>query len=94
MTQNQVEKTKAIKTEKIVLQLLPQQQEPKIEEINYETSAQIYSQNPEIQSPQVIIQDNPELDNLKNENARLLEEINSLKSQIKISTVKIRIKFI
>ena len=58
MTQNQVEKTKAIKTEKIVLQLLPQQQEPKIEEINYETSAQIYSQNPEIQSPQVIIQDN------------------------------------
>ena len=88
VTQNQVEKTKAIKTEKIVLQLLPQQQEPKIEEINYETSAQIYSQNPEIQSPQVIIQDNPELDNLKNENARLLEEINSLKSQIKISTVK------
>ena len=88
VTQNQVEKTKAIKTEKIVLQLLPQQQEPKIEEINYETSAQIYSQNPEIQSPQVIIQDNTELDNLKNENARLLEEINSLKSQIKISTVK------
>ena len=88
VTQNQVEKTKAIKTEKIVLQLLPQQQEPKIEEINYETSAQIYSQNSEIQSPQVIIQVNPELDNLKNENARLLEEINSLKSQIKISTVK------
>jgi len=108
MTQNQVKKTKKIKTEKIVLSLLPQQQEqPKIEEVNYETSAQIYTQlpqqqeqpkmeeinyetsaqiysQPEIQTPQVIVQDNPELDNLRNENARLLEEINSLKSQINI----------
>ena len=88
MTQNQVKKTKAIKTEKIILQLLPQKQEPKIEEVNYENSAQIYSQQQEIQTPQVIIKDNPELDNLRNENARLLEEINSLKSQIKITTVK------
>ena len=88
MTQNQVKKTKAIKTEKIILQLLPQKQEPKMEEVNYENSAQIYSQEQEIQTPQVIIKDNPELDNLRNENARLLEEINSLKSQIKITTVK------
>ena len=88
MTQNQVKKTKAIKTEKIILQLLPQKQEPKMEEVNYENSAQIYSQQQEIQTPQVIIKDNPELDNLRNENARLLEEINSLKSQIKITTVK------
>ena len=88
MTQNQVKKTKAIKTEKIILQLLPQKQEPKMEEVNYENSAQIYSQQQEIQTPQVIIKDNPELDNLRKENARLLEEINSLKSQIKITTVK------
>ena len=88
MTQNQVKKTKAIKTEKIILQLLPQKQEPNMEEVNYENSAQIYSQQQEIQTPQVIIKDNPELDNLRNENARLLEEINSLKSQIKITTVK------
>ena len=88
MTQNQVKKTKAIKTEKIILQLLPQKEEPKMEEVNYENSAQIYSQQQEIQTPQVIIKDNPELDNLRNENARLLEEINSLKSQIKITTVK------
>ena len=88
MTQNQVKKTKAIKTEKIILQLLPQKEEPKMEEVNYENSAQIYSQEQEIQTPQVIIKDNPELDNLRNENARLLEEINSLKSQIKITTVK------
>ena len=88
MTQNQVKKTKAIKTEKIILQLLPQKQEPKMEEVNYENSAQIYSQQQEIQTPQVIIKDNPELDNLRNENARLLEEINSLQSQIKITTVK------
>ena len=88
MTQNQVKKTKAIKTEKIILQLLPQKQEPKMEEVNYENSAQIYSHQQEIQTPQVIIKDNPELDNLRNENARLLEEINSLKSQIKITTVK------
>ena len=88
MTQNQVKKTKAIKTEKIILQLLPQKQEPKMEEVNYENSAQIYSQQQEIQTSQVIIKDNPELDNLRNENARLLEEINSLKSQIKITTVK------
>ena len=88
MTQNQVKKTKAIKTEKIILELLPQKQEPKMEEVNYENSAQIYSQQQEIQTPQVIIKDNPELDNLRNENARLLEEINSLKSQIKITTVK------
>ena len=88
MTQNQVKKTKAVKTEKIILQLLPQKQEPKMEEVNYENSAQIYSQQQEIQTPQVIIKDNPELDNLRNENARLLEEINSLKSQIKITTVK------
>ena len=59
-----------------------------MEEVNYENSAQIYSQQQEIQTPQVIIKDNPELDNLRNENARLLEEINSLKSQIKITTVK------
>ena len=88
MTQNLVKKTKAIKNEKIILQLLPQKQEPKMEEVNYENSAQIYSQQQEIQTPQVIIKDNPELDNLRNENARLLEEINSLKSQIKITTVK------
>ena len=88
MTQNQVKKTKAVKTEKIILQLLPQKQEPNMEEVNYENSAQIYSQQQEIQTPQVIIKDNPELDNLRNENARLLEEINSLKSQIKITTVK------
>ena len=84
MTQNQVKKTKIKKTEKIVLSLLPQpQEEPKIEEANYETSAQIYTQ-PEVQSPQIIVQDNPELENLRNENARLLEEINSLKSQMNI----------
>ena len=84
MTQNQVKKTKIKKTEKIVLSLLPQpQEEPKIEEVNYETSAQIYTQ-PEVQPPQIIVQDNPELENLRNENARLLEEINSLKSQMNI----------
>ena len=84
MTQNQVKKTKIKKTEKIVLSLLPQpQEEPKIEEANYETSAQIYTQ-PEVQPPQIIVQDNPELENLRNENARLLEEINSLKSQMNI----------
>ena len=84
MTQNQVKKTKIKKTEKIVLSLLPQpQEEPKIEETNYETSAQIYTQ-PEVQPPQIIVQDNPELENLRNENARLLEEINSLKSQMNI----------
>ena len=84
MTQNQVKKTKIKKTEKIVLSLLPQpQEEPKIEEVNYENSAQIYTQ-PEVQSPQIIVQDNPELENLRNENARLLEEINSLKSQMNI----------
>ena len=84
MTQNQVKKTKIKKTEKIVLSLLPQpQEEPKIEEVNYENSAQIYTQ-PEVQPPQIIVQDNPELENLRNENARLLEEINSLKSQMNI----------
>ena len=84
MTQNQVKKTKIKKTEKIVLSLLPQpQEEPKIEETNYETSAQIYT-HPEVQPPQIIVQDNPELENLRNENARLLEEINSLKSQMNI----------
>ena len=84
MTQNQVKKTKIKKTEKIVLSLLPQpQEEPKIEEVNYETSTQIYTQ-PEVQPPQIIVQDNPELENLRNENARLLEEINSLKSQMNI----------
>ena len=84
MTQNQVKKTKIKKTEKIVLSLLPQpQEEPKIEEVNYENSAQIYTQ-PEVQPPQIIVQDNPELENLRNENTRLLEEINSLKSQINI----------
>ena len=84
MTENQVKKTKVMKTEKIVLPLFPQPQEqPKIEEVNYETSAQIYTQ-PEVQPPQIIVQDNPELENLRNENARLLEEINSLKSQINV----------
>ena len=86
MSQNQVKKTKRIKTEKIVLSLLPQTQEPKLEEVNYETSAQIYSpvKEPEIQPPQIIYKDNPELDNLRNQNAKLLEEINSLKSQMNI----------
>ena len=86
MSQNQVKKTKRIKTEKIVLSLLPQAQEPKLEEVNYETSAQIYSpvKEPEIQPPQIIYKDNPELDNLRNQNAKLLEEINSLKSQMNI----------
>ena len=86
MSQNQVKKTKRIKTEKIVLSLLPQAQEPKLEEVNYETSAQIYSpvKKPEIQPPQIIYKDNPELDNLRNQNAKLLEEINSLKSQMNI----------
>ena len=85
-SQNQVKKTKRIKTEKIVLSLLPQAQEPKLEEVNYETSAQIYSpvKEPEIQPPQIIYKDNPELDNLRNQNAKLLEEINSLKSQMNI----------
>ena len=91
-TQNQVKKTKKIKTEKIVLSLLPQPQEvpeePKIEEVNYESSAQIYApiQQPEIQTPQVIYKDNPELDTLREENARLKQEINILKSQTVIKS--------
>ena len=86
MNENQVKKTKRIKNEKIVLSLLPQPQESKIEETNYENSAQIYSsiKEPEIQIPQIIYKDNPELENLRNENSRLLEEVNSLKKQIKI----------
>ena len=91
-TQNQVKKTKKIKTEKIVLSLLPQPQEvpiePKIEETNYESSAQIYSpiQQPEIQIPQVIYKDNPELDALREENTKLKEEIKILKSQTVIKS--------
>ena len=47
---------------------------------------EIYSpvKEPEIQPPQIIYKDNPELDNLRNQNAKLLEEINSLKSQMNI----------
>ena len=82
ISQNQVKKTKKIKTEKIVLSLLPQPREepvqPKIEETNYEASAQIYE--PAQPQPQIIVQDNPELDNLRAENARLKEEIRILKS--------------
>ena len=91
-TQNQVKKTKKIKTEKIVLSLLPQPQEapvePKIEETNYESSAQIYApiQQPEIQTPQIIYKDNPELDTLREENARLKQEISILKSQTVIKS--------
>ena len=95
-TQNQVVKRKRIKTDQIVLTLLPEPEEPKIEETNYETSAQIYTQvkEPEIPIPQIVYKDNPELDSLRNENARLLQEINSLKSQIntyisEIKTLKI-----
>ena len=78
----QVKKTKKIKTEKIVLSLLPQPKEepvqPKIVETNYESSAQIYEQvQPQ---PQIIVQDNFELDNLRAENTRLKEEIRILKS--------------
>ena len=82
ISQNQVKKTKKIKTEKIVLSLLPQPKEepvqPKIVETNYESSAQIYEQvQPQ---PQIIVQDNFELDNLRAENTRLKEEIRILKS--------------
>ena len=56
-------------------------EEPKMEEVNYESSAQIYApiQQPEIQTPQVIYKDNPELDTLREENARLKQEIKGLK---------------
>ena len=88
ITENQIKKVKKIKNEKIILPLLPQQQEqPKIEENNYESSAQIYSepiQQPIMQQPQIIVQDNPELETLRNENARLKEEINLLKNQMQI----------
>ena len=90
ITQNQMKKTKKIKTEKIVLSLLPQPKEepvqPIIEETNYESSAQIYEpiKQPEIQTPQIIVQDNPELDNLRAENARLKEEIELLRNQMNV----------
>ena len=88
ITENQIKKVKKIKNEKIILPLLPQQQEqPKIEENNYESSAQIYSepiQQPIMPQPQIIVQDNPELETLRNENARLKEEINLLKNQMQI----------
>ena len=88
ITENQIKKVKKIKNEKIILPLLPQQQEqPKIEENNYESSEQIYSepiQQPIMPQPQIIVQDNPELETLRNENARLKEEINLLKNQMQI----------
>ena len=90
ITQNQMKKTKKIKTEKIVLSLLPQPKEepvqPIIEETNYESSAQIYEpiKQPEIQTPQIIVQDNPELNNLRAENARLKEEIELLRNQMNV----------
>ena len=88
ITENQIKKVKKIKNEKIILPLLPQQQEqPKIEENNYESSAQIYSepiQQPIMPQPQIIVQDNPELETFRNENARLKEEINLLKNQMQI----------
>ena len=85
-----MKKTKKIKTEKIVLSLLPQPKEepvqPIIEETNYESSAQIYEpiKQPEIQTPQIIVQDNPELNNLRAENARLKEEIELLRNQMNV----------
>ena len=91
ISQNQVKKTKKIKTEKIVLSLLPQPQEepvqPKIEETNYESSAHIYEpvNQPVIQPPpQIIVQDNPELETLRAENERLKEEIRVLKQSTTI----------
>ena len=84
ISQNQVKKTKKIKTEQIVLSLLPQPREEPIVETNYETSAQIYE--PVQPQPQIIVQDNPELDNLRAENSRLKEEIRILKSNTIIKT--------
>ena len=98
ITQNQMKKTKKIKTEKIVLSLLPQPKEepvqPIIEETNYESSAQIYEpiKQPEIQAPQIIVQDNPELDNLRAENARLKEEIELLRNQMNVYIEEKKIK--
>ena len=88
ITENQIKKVKKIKNEKIILPLLPQQKEqPKIEENNYESSEQIYSepiQQPIMPQPQIIVQDNTELETLRNENVRLKEEINLLKNQMQI----------
>ena len=84
ISQNQVKKTKKIKTEQIVLSLLPQPREEPIAETNYEISAQIYE--PVQPQPQIIVQDNPELDNLRAENSRLKEEIRILKSNTIIKT--------
>ena len=50
-----------------------------VQETNYETSAEIYSTEPvkqqEIQIQQIIPQNNQELDNLKDENGKLKEEM-------------------
>ena len=77
---------------------MPQQQEqPKIEENNYESSAQIYSeaiQQPIMPQPQIIVQDNPELETLRNENARLKEEINLLKNQMRLLVSMIYFPFL
>ena len=92
VTQNEVRKIKKIKSEKVILPLRPLPQQPeveKIQETNYESSAQIYSPEP-VKEPEIIPQYNPELDNLRDENARLKEEIRLLKNQLNIYVNEIR----